>query len=161
MTGRSFRRCVGWVMSSAKTKPLGLRTKLTLWSSLVLAASLAAGFAWVHYGLRRVLDAKNDAFLERKAAELLASVTDHRPGDTSDLEAEIRREVLAYEPEGLIVVVRQPGRVSVAPRTAAALRLADRSGAARDAPHDRAGRRGRAISRASRSRPEVASCRSN
>lgn len=111
-------------MSSAKTKPLGLRTKLTLWSSLVLAASLAAGFAWVHFGLRRILDARNDAFLERKAAELLASVTDHRPGGTSDLEAEIGREVLAYEPEGLIVVVREAGRVSVAPRTAAALRLA-------------------------------------
>ena len=104
-------------MSSAKSKPLGLRTKLTLWSSLVLAASLAAGFAWVHFGLRRVLDARNDAFLERKAAELLAGVTDHRPGSTSDLEAEIGREVLAYEPEGLIVVVRQAGRVSVAPRT--------------------------------------------
>ena len=114
-------------MSSAKTKPLGLRTKLTLWSSLVLAASLAAGFAWVHYGLRRVLDARNDAFLERKAAELLAAVADQRPGGTSDLEAEIRREVMAHEPEGLIVVVRQPGRVSVAPRTAAALRLADRT----------------------------------
>ena len=82
---------------------------------------------WVHYGLRRVLDARNDAFLERKAAELLAGVTDHRSGSTSDLEAEIGREVLAYEPEGLIVVVRQPGRVSVAPRTAAALRLADRT----------------------------------
>ena len=125
MTGRSSIRCVGWAMSSAKTKPLGLRTKLTLWSSLVLAASLATGFAWVHFGLRRVLDARNDAFLERKAAELLASVTDQRPGAMSDLEAEIDREVLAYEPEGLIVVVRQAGQVSVAPRTAAALRLAD------------------------------------
>jgi heavy metal sensor kinase len=106
---------------------MGLRTKLTLWSSLVLATSLAAGFAWVHYGLRRVLDARNDAFLERKAAELLAGVSDHRPVSTSDLEAEIGREVLAYEPEGLIVVVRQGDRVFVAPRTVAAQRLADRS----------------------------------
>ena len=79
------------------------------------------------FGLRRVLDARNDAFLEHKAAELLASVTDDHPGDTSDLEAEIRREVLAYEPEGLIVVVREAGRVSVAPRTVAAQRLADRA----------------------------------
>jgi signal transduction histidine kinase len=112
-------------MSSAKIKPLGLRTQLALWSSLVLAVSLIAGFAWVHFGLRSVLDARNDAFLERKAAELLASVTDHRPGGTSDLEAEIGREVLAYEPEGLIVVVRQAGRVSVAPLTVAAQRLAE------------------------------------
>ncbi len=125
MNGRSSIRYVGWVMSSAKTRPLGLRTKLTLWSSLVLAGSLAAGFAWVHVGLRRVLDARNDAFLERKAAELLASVTDHHPGETSDLEAEIGREVLAYEPEGLIVVVRQAGRVSVAPRNVAALQIAE------------------------------------
>jgi two-component system heavy metal sensor histidine kinase CusS len=114
-------------MYSAKTRPLGLRTKLALWSSLVFAASLAAGFAWVHYGLRRVLDARNDAFLDRKAAELLASVTGHRPEETSDLEAEIGREVLAYEPDGLIVVLRQPGRVSIAPRTAAASQLADRA----------------------------------
>jgi two-component system, OmpR family, heavy metal sensor histidine kinase CusS len=112
-------------MSSAKTKPLGLRTKLTLWSSLVLAASLAAGFAWVHYGLRRVLDARNDAFLERTASELLAAVADHTQGGTSDLDSTIRREVMAHEPEGLVVVVRQAGRVSVAPRTAASLGLAD------------------------------------
>jgi heavy metal sensor kinase len=114
-------------MCSAKAKPLGLRTKLTLWSSLVLAASLAAGFLWVHFGLRRVLDARNDAFLERKAAELLASVKEGHPGGTSDLEAEIDREVQAYEQEGLIVVVRQAGRVSVAPHTATALRLADQA----------------------------------
>jgi two-component system heavy metal sensor histidine kinase CusS len=113
-------------MSSEKARPLGLRVKLTLWTSLVLATSLAAGFAWVHHGLRRVLDEKNDSFLERKAAELLAGDSDHRPGGTSGLEEEIRREVMAYEPEGLIVVIRQPGRVSVAPATADARRLADR-----------------------------------
>jgi hypothetical protein len=52
-------------MCSAKAKPLGLRTKLTLWSSLVLAASLAAGFLWVHFGLRRVLDLNQACFLVR------------------------------------------------------------------------------------------------
>lgn len=103
-----------------------MRTRLTLWSSLVLAASLAAGFGWVHYGLRRVLEGRNDAFLERKAAELLASVAENRPEDMSELEAEIRREVLAYEPEGLIVVVSQPSRVLIAPRTAVAQRLAEK-----------------------------------
>jgi heavy metal sensor kinase len=114
-------------MCSARSRPLGLRTRLTLWSSLVLAASLAAGFGWVHYGLRRVLEAKNDAFLERKAAELLAGVAEQQPGGMTELEAEIRREVLAYEPEGLIVVVRQPGRLSVDPDTAAARQLAARA----------------------------------
>ena len=102
-------------MSSAKSKPLGLRTKLTIWTSLVLATSLAAEFLWVHVGLRSVLEARNDAFLERKAAELLAVVADRRPDGTSELEAEIRREVVAYEAEGLVVVVRTPDRVLVAP----------------------------------------------
>src|SRR5262249_15120055 len=89
--------------------------------------SLTAGFGWVHFGLRRVLEAKNDAFLERKAAELLAGVADHRPGGMAELEAEIRREVLAYEPEGLIVVVRQPDHLSVYPGTTAGRQLAARS----------------------------------
>jgi heavy metal sensor kinase len=97
-----------------------------LWAILVSAVSIGAGFAWVHYGLRRVLQERNDAFLERKAAELLAVVQGRHPGEASELEAEIGREVSAYEPEGLIVVVREPGRVSIAPQTAAARRLAER-----------------------------------
>lgn len=102
-------------MSFGKNKPLGLRTKLTLWSSLVLAASLAAGFLWVHFGLRSVLAAKNDAFLERKAAELSAVLHDARSGGPDALAAEIRREVAAYAAEGLVVVVRSPQGVLVAP----------------------------------------------
>src|SRR5262245_45296410 len=122
-------------MSSAKNKadpeerrsrPLGLQTRLMLWAILVSAVSIGAGFAWVHFGLRRVLQERNDAFLERKAAELLAIVQGRHPGEASELAAEIGREVSAYEPEGLIVVVREPGRVSIAPQTAAARRLAER-----------------------------------
>lgn len=113
-------------MSFASRRPLGLRTRLVLWTSLVLTASLAAGFAWVHFGLRRVLEARNDALLHRKAAELLAGVRDG--GVTSDLEAEIRREVSAYEEEGLVIIVRERGRVSVAPQTSSALRLAAQPG---------------------------------
>ena len=110
-------------MSSAKNRPLGLRTRLILWTSLVLAASLAAAFLWVHVGLRSVLEAKNDAFLERKAAELLAVVAERRADGASELEAEIRREVLAYEAEGLVVVVRSPGSVLVAPTSEKAVEL--------------------------------------
>ncbi len=113
-------------MCSARIRPLGLRTRFLLWSTLVLAVSLAAGFAWVHHGLRRVLEAKNEAFLQRKAVELLAGVAQYGPGGTAHLEAEIRREVVANEPEGLIVVVRQPGRLLVAPGTDAARQLAAR-----------------------------------
>lgn len=96
---------------------MGLRAKLTAWTSLVLAASLAAGFAWVHHGLRSVLEARNDAFLYRKAAELSAVVRDYATSGSDALEAEIRREVSAYQSEGLVVVLREPGRVLAAPET--------------------------------------------
>lgn len=111
-------------MSFAKIRPLGLRTRFMLWSSLVLAASLAAGFGWVHYGLRRVLDARDEALLNRKAVELLAGVAQYGPEGTAGLEAEIRREVLADESQGLIVVLSEPNRTLVAPDTDAARRLA-------------------------------------
>ena len=97
-----------------------------LWWGLVLAATMAAGFLCVHVGLVRVLESRNDAFLERKAAELLAVVRDGRPGGREELAAEIGREVMAYEPDGLIVVVREPGRLSHAPKTPAAELLASR-----------------------------------
>ena len=110
-------------MFFGRTKPFGLRTKLTLWTSLMLAASLAAGFLWVHVGLRSVLEAKNDAFLERKAAELTAVVRDVHSGGTEALEAEIRREVAAYEAEGLVVVVRSPGSVFASPSSEKSLEV--------------------------------------
>lgn len=122
-------------MSFGPTRPLGLRIKLTLWSSLVLAASLAAGLIWVHYGLRRVLEARNDAFLERKAAELLASVSGESSSRLTELEDEIRREVVAYEPDGLVIVARRAGRaLVVAPTTGLATRIGDRADPAGSAP---------------------------
>jgi heavy metal sensor kinase len=113
-------------MFFGKTKPAGIRTKLTIWMSLVLATSLAAGFLWVHFGLRSVLAAKNDAFLERKAAELSAVLREDRSGGTEGLLSEIRREVAAYAEEGLVVVVRSPGNVLVAPSSDKSRVLADR-----------------------------------
>ncbi len=112
-------------MCSARIRPLGLRARFVLWSSLVLAASLAVGFGWVHQRLRGVLDARNDAFLERQAAELLAGVVDHRPGDTEALEAEIRREIPAHATEGLVIIVRYRDRVAITPSTDVAGQLAD------------------------------------
>jgi heavy metal sensor kinase len=115
-------------MSSAKTRTFrpGLRARLTLAMAAVLALTLATGFAWVHHGLRAVLEAKNDAFLERKGAELVAVLRDEQAGGQEALEAEIRREVTAYGAEGLIVVVRRGGQVLVAPAIDAAERLAGR-----------------------------------
>src|SRR5262249_28425211 len=85
-----------------------------------------AGFAWVHHGLRRVLEERDDAFLARTAAGLMECVTDRGAGGGSDLEATVRREGSAHEPGGPMVVGREPGPGSVAPRAGAALRLADR-----------------------------------
>jgi heavy metal sensor kinase len=115
-------------MSFAKRNRLrvGLRARLTSWTASMLAVSLAAGFAWVHHGLSQVLAAKNDAFLGRKAAELVAVVRDAPRGDWNDLEAEVRREVDAYAAEGLVVIVRRPGTVIVAPPSPAGRSLADR-----------------------------------
>ncbi len=106
-------------------RPPGLRARLALWTAVTLAFSLAAGFTWVHHALRSVLEARNDAFLQGKAEELLAIVKGRDAGEISELEAEIRREVAAYEPTGLIVVVRTPGRFVVEPPSESARRLAD------------------------------------
>jgi heavy metal sensor kinase len=86
-----------------------------LWSSVIVAGSLAAGFIWVHFGLRSVLEARNDAFLERKAAELLAVLRDSSSGGETAFRAEVHREVVAYEAEGLVVIVRSPSELFVAP----------------------------------------------
>jgi heavy metal sensor kinase len=115
-------------MSSGRSSRLrlGLRATLTLWTTVVLAASLGAGFAWVHIGLRAVLAARNDDFLERKGLELAAVLRDARSGGPEVLEAEIRREVAAYEEEGLVVIVRRRGAVQVEPVSEPNRRLAER-----------------------------------
>ena len=124
-------------MSSASRSRarLGLPARLTLWTIAVLGASTAAGFAWVHHGLRAVLEERVDAALGRKGAELAAVVRGAGPGAAEALEAEARREAEAYRDEGLVVVIRRPGRVRVAPSTPAARRFAERiATAAVDAP---------------------------
>jgi heavy metal sensor kinase len=115
-------------MSCEKSKPLrlGLRATLTLWTTLVLAASLAAGFAWAHHELRAVLESRNDASLERKGEEMADLVGDAQTGGRALLEAEIRREVAVYKGEGLVVVLRRPSAVLVAPVSEKVLRLADK-----------------------------------
>ncbi len=115
-------------MSSVKSdapRRWGLRERLSLWTALVLSVSLLAAFSWVHYGLRSVLEAKNDLFLARKGAELTAAVRDAHDGGQDALEAEIRREVETYEEEGLVVVVRRPGKIEVTPPTEQARRIAE------------------------------------
>jgi heavy metal sensor kinase len=109
----------------SKSPRLGLRASLTLWTTLMLAASLAAGFAWVHYALLRVLEFRNDSSIERKSREMADLVGDTRLGGQSALEAEISREVTAYKDEGLVVVIRRPSAVLAAPPSETSRRLAD------------------------------------
>src|SRR6185312_11472772 len=115
-------------MSFARSKAprLGLRARLTLWTSAVLAGALGFGFAWVHHGLWATLEARNDALLAYKGEELASTLRDARAGGYEALDAEIRREVEAYAEEGLVVVVRRPGATLIAPPTEMARRLADR-----------------------------------
>lgn len=92
-----------------------LRTRLTVWTTSTLLASLLAGFAWAHHNLRAVLEARNDTFLEQKLTELSAIADDVSSGSQSEaLEAEIVREATAYE-EGFIVVWRRGGESRAAP----------------------------------------------
>src|SRR5262249_10925220 len=116
--------------ASARRFRPGLRARVSLWTTAVLAASLGAGFAWVHHNLRGLLEARNDTFLVSKSAELTSVVGDDegdRPAAGPDaLEAEIRREVSAYARDGLVVVVWRPGDRSVFPPTETGRRVADR-----------------------------------
>src|SRR4051812_18457214 len=99
---------------------LGLRSRLALWSTAALGASLGLGFAWVHQGLRAVLMARNDAFLESKAAEFSSFAgPDALEDEQSSLETEAQREVAANGRAGLVVVLRRPGSIRVIPSTEA------------------------------------------
>ncbi len=113
-------------MSSARSRRFrpGLRARLTLWTTAVLATSLGLGFVWVDHALRAILEARNDAFLESKAVEF-SSFTDRESSAEGDesLRAEARREVAALGESGLIVILRRPGSVSVFPPTTEARRL--------------------------------------
>ncbi len=98
-----------------RARRLGLRARLTLWTSAVLAGALVLGFVWVDHGLRATLQSRNDAFLVRKAEELTAVVRDELTGGEGALDAEIRREVAAYADEGLFVIVRRSGTPFITP----------------------------------------------
>ncbi|HUY90117.1 MAG TPA: heavy metal sensor histidine kinase [Pirellulales bacterium] len=115
-------------MCSANRRPWNwsLRTRLTLWTTSTLLASLLAGFAWAHHNLRAVLEARNDAFLEQKLIELTAVVRDvSAASQSAALEAEIRREVAAYD-EGFVVVWRRKAGSWVMPSGDKGRRLAAR-----------------------------------
>ena len=86
-------------------KELGLKSRLLCWITLaMLFFVLAGGFA-IHLGLAALLHERNAEFLARKASELLAAVNDENSGGEEALEAEIRREAIAYSNNGLTIVI--------------------------------------------------------
>ena len=101
-----------------------LKTRLNIWIASVMTLFIAAGFAWVHFGLISILQLKNADFLNRKATELLAAVKDDDQGGPEALEAEIRREAQTYATDGLMIILRKPGAMEVVPESAENRRIA-------------------------------------
>jgi heavy metal sensor kinase len=110
----------------SRLKPRGLRFRIVVWMTAVLAASLLAGFFWVRHALWIVLSAENDAFLARTAAELATVAGDGGEQGRAELEAEIHREVDAQEGQELIVIVQFPDSTIIAPVSGTSRRLAER-----------------------------------
>ena len=103
-----------------------LKTRLTLWMTLVMTICIMAGFAWIHFGLKSILNSKNELFLANKADELLAAVKDNEAGGLDALEAEIKREAETYESDGLILVLRKKATIEVVPNSPENIELANK-----------------------------------
>lgn len=105
-----------------------LKTRLTIWMTVVMSICIMAGFAWIHFGLKSILNSKNEIFLANKADELLAAVQDNDSGGLNALEAEIKREAETYQSDGLILVLRKQPKLEVVPNSDANLKVANRLG---------------------------------
>ena len=105
-----------------------LKTRLTIWMTVVMSICIMAGFAWIHFGLKSILNSKNEIFLANKADELLAAVQDNDSGGLNALEAEIKREAETYQSDGLILVLRKQPKLEVVPNSDANLKVVNRLG---------------------------------
>lgn len=103
---------------------LGLRARITTWTTVIVGLSLAAGLGWVRHSLRRVLETEDDALLQRKSQELLAAARDETGGMRA-LWAEVDREVAAYRDEGLVIILHEARRRRLAPADPISAELAD------------------------------------
>ena len=95
----------------------GLRARFTIYTSVIIAATLAAAYFWSVYNLRAVLLARNDAFLRNELIEAAVIVFERLrdSGDDSAMLAEIEREAKGNQDAGLMVVLRHEGEVYVFP----------------------------------------------
>jgi signal transduction histidine kinase len=101
-----------------------LKTRLTIWMTLVMSICIMAGFAWIHFGLKSILNSKNEVFLTNKADELLAALKDDDSGGLEALESEIKREAETYESDGLILILHKLSKLEVVPDLPANFELA-------------------------------------
>src|SRR5437868_3491603 len=111
----------------------GLRTRLLVYTSGVIALTLAAAFLWSVYNLRDILHDRNDAFLRHELSEFIGASAEISNGSdqTEDPLDEFLHEAKACEEAGLYVLLRHEGQKHVFPMGDLAETFAK---AARDGP---------------------------
>src|SRR5262245_51108776 len=110
----------------------GLRTRMTLFTFVVIAVTLAAAFVWSAYNLQAELEVRNDLFLQHELVEFVDSA-ERSLSDPSaaDPLAALRDEARVHEETGLFVVIHHGGTIhslpdgKVASEVAGALSEAD------------------------------------
>src|SRR5579872_4291036 len=94
----------------------GLRTRMTVYISVVIGVTLGTAFFWSVYNLRAELEARNDLFLKREFIEFVDSAqTSLRDRSSSDPLAALRAEAAVHAETGLFVVVHHGSELQVLP----------------------------------------------
>jgi heavy metal sensor kinase len=105
-------------MPSARISNLrwGLRTRLAVFTFVVIGVTVAAAFVWSVYNLRAELAARNDLFLRRELIEF-ADTAERSLRDPSAIDplAELRADAGVHEEAGLFVVVYHNGVLHAIP----------------------------------------------
>ncbi len=106
--------------------PWGLRTRITVYTSAVIVATLAAAFFWSVHELRAELQAHNDLFLRQEFVEFAAILQRelHKPANPDPLAA-VRAEAEINKEAGMFVVLRHDGTATVFPERKALEPLAE------------------------------------
>src|SRR6516225_8289107 len=105
-------------MPSARIRHLrwSLRTRLAVFTFVVIGVTVAAAFVWSVYNLRAELAARNDLFLRREMIEFADTAERSlRDPSAADPLAELRADVAVHEEAGLFVVVHHDGIVQAIP----------------------------------------------
>jgi heavy metal sensor kinase len=89
---------------------------MTVFTSVVIAVTLAAAFVWSAYNLQAELETRNDLFLQHELVEFVDSAQ-RSLGDSSadDPLADLRDEARVHEETGLFVVIHHDGAIHFMP----------------------------------------------